>query len=245
MLRVTVLFSVGKSILLKVLFCISSGPANFVPPPLVFILLAVLKGKKSTEKGKHLSQPGRHDGGSRRTKGKKRTVQSSNSDLPTKKSRKEEHRVSSATVHDGVNSTKVRVSKRKAASKENSTFGCNHAQFDGRSLSSASLSQAHGGNSVGINQPLFVRPQRPPPLREVGNAGQPRMHGKSIACPNPTMAFEHPNAALAGWRAPPPSQPGVIFPPFNMPRTMYRSHPDRAYAMPQYRYSGGSNGFPR
>jgi hypothetical protein len=120
----------------------------------LFLFLAVLKGKKSTEKGKHLSQPGRPDGGSRRTKGKKRTAESSNSDLLTKKSRKEEHRVSSATVYDGVN------------------------------------------------------------LQN---------------CTNVT----------------PPNQPGLIYPPFNMPRTMYQSHPDRAYVMPQYRYSGGSNGFPR
>ncbi|XP_051214913.1 uncharacterized protein [Lolium perenne] len=205
----------------------------------------VLKGKKSKEKEKHMSQLGRPDGGSRRTKGKKRTMQSCNSDLPTKKSRKEEHRVSSATVCNGLNSTEVRVSKRKAGSKQKNTVGNNHAQFEGRRFGSASHSQTHPGNSVGINQPLFERPQRPPPLREVGNAWQPRMDGRSIACPNPSMAFEHPNAAPAGWRPPPSNQPGVVFPPFNMSRTMYQSHSDRAYVMSQYKYSGGSNRFPR
>ncbi|KAM0853153.1 hypothetical protein ACQ4PT_051287 [Festuca glaucescens] len=170
----------------------------------------VLKGKKSMEKGKHLSQLGRPDGGSRRTEGKKRIMQSSNS-------KKEEHRVSSATVCNGLNSTEVRVSKRKAGSKQKSTVGSSHAQFEGRRVGSASHSQTHPGNSVGINQPLFKRPQRPPPLREVGNAWQPRMDGRSIACPNPSMAFEHPNAALSGWRAPPTNQPGVVFPP-----TMYQ-----------------------
>ncbi|KAM0866515.1 hypothetical protein ACQ4PT_042553 [Festuca glaucescens] len=157
-----------------------------------------------------------------------------------KKSRKEEHQVSSARVRNGLNSTKVRVNKRKAGSTQRNSAGSNHGQFEGRSVSSASHAQTHRGN-----QPLFERPQQPPPLREVGNAWQPRMDGRSIACPNPTMGFEHPNAAPAGWRAPPPNQPGVIFPPFNMLRTMYKSHPDRAYVMPQYRYSGSSNGFPR
>jgi hypothetical protein len=42
---------------------------------------------------------------------------------------------------------------------------------------------------------------------------------------------EQPNASLAGWRAQPPNQPGVIFLPFNMSRTMYQSHPDRAYVI--------------
>lgn len=199
----------------------------------------VLKGKKSMEKGKHLSQLGGPDGGSRKTIGKKRIMQASNSDLPTKKSRKE-HRVSSASVYNDLNSTKVRVSKRKAVSKQKTTAGSSHAQFEGRRISSASHSRAHCGNSAGINQP-----QRLPPLREVGNAWQPRMDDRSIAFPNPTMGFEHPNAALTGWRAPPPNQPGVVFPPFNLSGTMYQSHPDRAYVMPQYRYSGGSNGFPR
>ena len=196
------------------------------------------------EKGKHPSLPGRPDGGSRRTKGKKRIMESSNSDLPTEKSRKEDHQMS-ATVCNGLNSTEHRVGKRKAGSKQKNSVGSNHAQFEGRRVSSASHSQTHHGNTVGINQSLFERHQRPPPLREIGNAWQPFMDGRSIACPNPTTAFQHPNAALPVWRAPPPSQPGVVFPPFNMSRTMYQSHADRAYVMPQYRYSGGSNGFPR
>uniref|UniRef100_A0ACD5YXV9 Uncharacterized protein n=1 Tax=Avena sativa TaxID=4498 RepID=A0ACD5YXV9_AVESA len=205
----------------------------------------VLKGKKSMEKGKHLSQPGRPDGGSRRTKGKKRIAQSSNSDLPTKRSRKEEHQVSSTTVYNALNSTVVRAGKRRAGSKQKNNAGSSHAQFEGRSVSSASHSQTHHGNSVGINQPFFERPQRLPPLREVGNAWQPGMDGRSVACANPTMAFEHPNAAQTGWQAPPSNQPGAVFPPFNMSQFMYQSHPDRAYVMSQYRYSSGSNGFPR
>ena len=144
------------------------------------------------EKGKHPSLPGRPDGGSRRTNGKKRVMESTNSDLPTKKSRKEEHRVSSATVCNGLNSTEHRVGKRKAGPKQKNSVGTNHAQFEGRRVSSASHSQTHHGNTVGINQSLFERHQRPPPLREIGNAWQPFMDGRSIACPNPTTAFQHP-----------------------------------------------------
>ncbi|XBI99874.1 hypothetical protein VPH35_019881 [Triticum aestivum] len=258
-----------------------------------------LKGKKSKEKGKHQSRPGGPDGGSNITKGRKRAMQSSNSDHPTQKNRKEEHRVSSgknrtdgrqkaktnsapldknigtstsssqqnantetnhaisqknprtAPVNNGLHSTEARPSKGKTGSKQKNTVGGNHGQFEGRRVGSASHPQAYPGNSVGIHHPLSERTQRPPPLREVGNAWQHHMDGRSISCPNPTMVFEHPNAALAGWRAPgyfrepPPDQRAVVFPPFNTSQTMYRRHPHGAYVMPQYRYSGGSNGFPR
>ncbi|EMS58491.1 hypothetical protein TRIUR3_22403 [Triticum urartu] len=251
-----------------------------------------LKGKKSKEKGKHQSQPGGPDGGSNITKGRKRAMQSSNSDHPTKKNRKEEHRVSSgknrtdgrqkaktnsapldknigtstsssqqnantetnhaisqknprtAPVNNGLHSTEARPSKGKTGSKQKNTVGGNHGQFEGRRVGSASHPQAYPGNSVGIHHPLSERTHRPPPLREVGNAWQHHMDGRSISCPNPTMVFEHPNAALAGWRAPgyfrepPPDQRAVVFPPFNTSQTMYRRHPDGAYVMPQYRYSG-------
>lgn len=261
---------------------------------LLSIFLSALKGKKSKEKGKHQSQPG----GPNIAKGRKRAMQSSNSDHPTKKIQNEEHRVSSgknltdgrrkaktnsvpldknictstsssqlnantetnhairqknlrtAPVNNGLRNTEARVSKRKAGSKQNNTVGGNHDHFEGRRASSASHPQAYPGNSAGMHHPLSERPQRPPPLREVGNAWQFRVDGRSISCPNPPMVFERPNAAPAGWRAPgyfrepPPDQRAVVFPPFNTSQT-YRHHPDGAYVMPQYRYSGGSNGFPR
>ncbi|KAM3364701.1 hypothetical protein ACQJBY_014830 [Aegilops geniculata] len=254
-----------------------------------------LKGKKSKEKGKHQSQPG----GPNITKGRKRAMQSSNSDHPTKKIRKEEHRVSSgknftdghrkaktnsapldknigtstsssqlnaytetnhvisqknlrtAPVNNGLRSTEARASKSKASWKQNNTVGGNHDQFEGRRIGSAYHPQAYPGNSVGMHHALSSRPQRPPPLREVGNAWQFHVDGRSTSFPNPTMAFEHPNAAPSGWRAPgyfrepPPDQRAAVFPPFNTSQTIYRRHPDGAYVMPQYRYSGGSNGFPR
>ncbi|KAF7007519.1 hypothetical protein CFC21_022449 [Triticum aestivum] len=271
-----------------------------------------LKGKKSKEKGKHQSQPGGPDGGSNITKGRKRAMQTSNSDHPAKKVQKEEHQVPSgknhtgdhrkaktnsapldknigtstsssqlnantetnhaipqknlrtAPVNNGLRNTEARVSKGKAGSKQKNTVGGNHDQFEGRRLGvgSASHRQAYPGNSAGIHRPFSERPQRPPPLREVGNAWQPplrevgnawqhHMDDRSISCPNPAMVFGHPYAAPAGWRAPgyfrepPPDQRAVVFPPFHTSQTIYRRHPDGAYVMPQYRYSGGSHGFPR
>ncbi|KQK15165.1 zinc finger CCCH domain-containing protein 62 isoform X2 [Brachypodium distachyon] len=183
---------------------------------------AVLKGKKYMDKGKYQSQPGLLDGGSRITKAKKRVMQSSGTDLPNKKSRKEEHPASSgknrtaggrkaktnctpldknigtsnssslcnnrdtnhvilqknshvAPVDSIPRSTELRASKRKTGSKKKKTAGGSHAQFEESTVSSASHTQAYHRNLVGIHQPFFQRPQRPPPLHEVGNFWQPRM----------------------------------------------------------------------
>ncbi|EEC82458.1 hypothetical protein OsI_26895 [Oryza sativa Indica Group] len=243
--------------------------------------------KKTTQKGKHQSQAGRPDSGSSIKKGKKRVMQSSNPDLPTKRSRNEESQASSAKQFAGGQNTKTsrarldrsdrstnraRMRERKADSQQNLAGG-SHAQFGERNAGSGYDMQASHGYLVGVQQSPFeiVRPQRPPPFREVGNASQPHADGRSTACPHPRMGFQHPNAALAGSHPPayylgntpnqfpsfaslnvrqtvhhhPLDQLGASFAPFNVPQTVYRPRPEGGYAMPQFRYSGGSNGFPR
>lgn len=214
-------------------------------------------------------------------------MQSSNPDLPTKRSRNEESQASSAKQFAGGQNTKTsrarldrsdrstnraRMRERKADSQQNLAGG-SHAQFGERNAGSGYDMQASHGYLVGVQQSPFeiVRPQRPPPFREVGNASQPHADGRSTACPHPRMGFQHPNAALAGSHPPayylgnapnqfpsfaslnvrqtvhhhPLDQLGASFAPFNVPQTVYRPRPEGGYVMPQFRYSGGSNGFPR
>ncbi|KAG8079708.1 hypothetical protein GUJ93_ZPchr0007g5181 [Zizania palustris] len=256
--------------------------------------IAAGNNKKLMQNKKHQSQPGRPDGGASIKEGKKRVMRSSNPDLPTKRSRKEEHQVpsgkkctggqraktnhapdvrldknvctSSSTslckgnmqkyhatlqknchmepLNNGPYNTEVRMNKTKADSQQN------HAQFQERCASSGSSMQASHGYFVGIQQPPLeiMRPPRPLPLREVGNTGQAHMDGRSMACPRPRMGPQHPNAASVGWHAPAysrgtaPSQPRVPFPSFNVPQAMHHPRPGGACVMPQFRYSGGSNG---
>uniref|UniRef100_A0A0E0LNF9 DUF7699 domain-containing protein n=1 Tax=Oryza punctata TaxID=4537 RepID=A0A0E0LNF9_ORYPU len=248
---------------------------------------AAKNSKKLMQKGKHQSQPRRHDNGTSIKKGKKRVMQSSNPDPPTKKSRNEENQASSAKQCAGDRkaktsrarldksdrTTRARMRERKADSQQNLAGG-SHAEFGERCAGSGSNMQAsHGYHLVGVQQPPFeiMRPQRPPPFREVGNASQPHRDGRSTACPHPRMGFQHPNMALAGWHPPayylgntpnqfssfaslnapqtvphpPLDQFGASFAPFNVPQTVYRHRPEGGYVMPQFRYSGGSNGFPR
>uniref|UniRef100_A0A0D9X1K6 DUF7699 domain-containing protein n=1 Tax=Leersia perrieri TaxID=77586 RepID=A0A0D9X1K6_9ORYZ len=222
--------------------------------------------KKLTQKGKHQAQPGRPVNGTSIKKGKKRVMPSSNPDPPTKRSRKEDHQAPSTKQRSGVQKaktnhahldrnvfTRVNTSQRKLDSQQNLNDG-SHVQFQERYAGSGYNMQACHGYMVGIQQPRFeMRPHRPPPpFREVGNAWQPHRDGRSTLCPNPRgVGFQQPNAALAGWHPPAYSigtttnQLGASFSSFNVPQTIHRPHPGGTYAMPQFRYSGGSNGFPR
>uniref|UniRef100_J3MN16 DUF7699 domain-containing protein n=2 Tax=Oryza brachyantha TaxID=4533 RepID=J3MN16_ORYBR len=246
-------------------------------------------GKKSTQNGKHQSQPGRRDSGTNINKGNKRIMQSSNPDLPTKRSRNEENLVSSTKQCTGGRkaktdraclvkndcTTRVRMRERKADSQQDLTGGSgSHAQFGERYAGSGSNTQPAicREHMVGMQQPHYeiMRPQGAPPFREVGNAWQPHIDGRSAACPHPRMGFQHRNAALPGWHPPAysmgtlPNQPGASFASsgvpqtvhrplnqfgssfasFNVPQPLYRPCPE-GHAMPHFRYSGGSNGFPR
>lgn len=154
----------------------------------------------------------------------------------------QQNNMQTAPVNNGLLSKKARARKRKAALKAQSTVGGNHDQFEATRASSTSHPQACPGKSVGMHHPVSERTQRPPPLREIGNEWQPHIKGRSVSRPNPAIVLGHPNVAPAGWLAPgyfgvpPPNQPGVVFPPFNMSQTVYQRHPEGAYVMPQTVY---------
>ncbi|PAN14857.1 hypothetical protein PAHAL_2G449300 [Panicum hallii] len=192
-----------------------------------------LKGKKKLEKEKHKSRSGRPDCRSNIIevdKSKKHPAQSSKSDLPNKRSKKEGSQVpygkkcsggrranknhshlnksvghSSSLCIDSVEKNHATLQKNchiGPLNKGPSSTG-RYAQFEGRYMTPAAHVEANHGNFAVVQHPSIERPQLPPPLREVANILFPPPGGSHPdALFNTTMGFRHQNGVMAEPHAP-------------------------------------------